>query len=128
MRRELPLHAGVDWRCTGIHWIPESGAVSVGDAPVSIGYRNLARAGDSRVVSSLSAPVSIGDAPVSIGYRDMAWYSLEMHRYPLVTGIWSGICWRRAGIHWVPQSDGVSVRDAPVSIGYWNLAQAGDSC
>ncbi len=47
MHCKLPLHAGIHWRCAGIHWVLESGVVSVGDAPVSIGYRNLARAGDS---------------------------------------------------------------------------------
>ncbi len=45
---KLPLCAGIHWRRTGIHWVLESGAVSVGDAPISIGYWNLARAGDSR--------------------------------------------------------------------------------
>ncbi len=48
MRRKLPLRAGIHWRHTGIHWVLESGAVSIGDAPISIGYRDLARAGDSR--------------------------------------------------------------------------------
>ncbi len=48
MRCKLPLCAGIHWRHTGIHWVLESGAVSVGDAPISFGYRNLARAGDSR--------------------------------------------------------------------------------
>jgi hypothetical protein len=44
MRCELPLHAGIHWRHAGM----ECGAVSVGDVPVSIGYRNLVGAGDSR--------------------------------------------------------------------------------
>ncbi len=44
---ELPLHAGIHWRCTSIHWVLESGTVSIGDAPLSIGYQNLAPAGDS---------------------------------------------------------------------------------
>jgi hypothetical protein len=48
MRRKLPLRAGIHWRHTGIHWVLESGAVSVGDAPISIRYRKLARAGDFR--------------------------------------------------------------------------------
>ncbi len=47
MHRELPLCAGIHWRRAGIDWVLESGTVSVGDEPVSIGYRNLARAVDS---------------------------------------------------------------------------------
>jgi hypothetical protein len=47
MRRELPLHVGIHWRHASIHWVLESGTVSIGDAPVSIGYWNLAQAGDS---------------------------------------------------------------------------------
>jgi hypothetical protein len=50
MHCKLPLRAGIHWRHTGIHcrWVLESGTVSIGDAPISIGYRNLTRAGDSR--------------------------------------------------------------------------------
>jgi hypothetical protein len=48
MSCELPLHTGIHWRCTSIHWVLESCTVSIGDAPVSIGYQNLAWAGDSR--------------------------------------------------------------------------------
>ncbi len=50
MRCKLPLHSGIHWRCAGInwHWVLESGVVSIGDALVSIGYWNLAQAGDSR--------------------------------------------------------------------------------
>ncbi len=48
MRRELPLRTGIHWRCTGIHWVLESGTISIGDTPVSIGYRNLAWVGGSR--------------------------------------------------------------------------------
>ncbi len=46
MRCELFLRAGIHWRHAGIHWVLESGVVSVGDAPVSIGYQNLEREGD----------------------------------------------------------------------------------
>ncbi len=31
-------------------------------------------------------------------------YPLEMHQYPLGTGVLHGIHWRRAGIHWIPES------------------------
>jgi hypothetical protein len=48
MHCKLPLLAGIHWRHTSNHWVLESGAVSVGDAPTYIGYRNLLRAGDSR--------------------------------------------------------------------------------
>jgi hypothetical protein len=48
MHRKFPLHASIHWRHTGIHWVLESGTVSVGDVPISIGYWNLARAGDSQ--------------------------------------------------------------------------------
>jgi hypothetical protein len=48
MRCKLPLRAGIHWRHTGIHWVLESGAVSIGDALISIGYWNLAQTGDSR--------------------------------------------------------------------------------
>jgi hypothetical protein len=47
MHRELPLRAGIHWRSAGIHWVLESGTVSIGDVPVFIGYQNLAQAGDS---------------------------------------------------------------------------------
>ncbi len=124
MHCELPLHAGIQWRCAGFHRIPESGTVSAGDVPVSIGYQNPAQVGDSCVVSSLSAPVSIGGALVSIGYHDLARHPLETCRYPLGTRIWSGIHWRCAGIHWVLEYGGVSIGDALLSIGYRNLARA----
>ncbi len=80
-------------------------------------------------------------------------YPLEMPQYPLDTGIWRGIRWRRAGIHWilesgagrrfprcklplragihwrhagihwVPESGMVSIGDMRVSIGYQNLVR-----
>jgi hypothetical protein len=36
MRHKLPLRTDIHWRRAGIHWVMESGAVSIGDAPVSI--------------------------------------------------------------------------------------------
>ncbi len=38
--------------------------------------------------------------PLCAGHR----YPLETCRYLLGTGVWRGIRWRHAGIHWIPES------------------------